>query len=288
MTTIIFGAAGQDGIYLTQLLQGKQCKVIAVSRSINEGTSVISSFEKVCLLVKENKPAYIFHLAANSTTNHNAWQQNHETISTGSINILEAVKQYSPGTKVFLSGSGLQFKNTGLPIKETDAFDAGSIYAVSRIHTVYAARYYRSIGVKVYVGYFFNHDSPYRTERHINKKISETAKRIAGGSNEKLQIGDLTVKKEFGFAGDIVKAITALVEQETVYEAVIGTGVAHTIEEWIAVCFSSYGLNWQKYTEPIAGFTSEYRILVSDPSTIFSIDWKPETNIRSLAKIMLA
>lgn len=287
MTAIIFGAAGQDGIYLTQLLLAKQCKVIAVNRSADGEASVISNFEKVCQLVKDNKPQYIFHLAANSTTNHNAWQQNHETISTGSMNILEAVKQYSPATKIFLSGSGLQFKNTGMPIKETDDFDASSIYAVSRIHTVYAARYYRSIGIKVYVGYFFNHDSPYRTERHINKKISETAKRIAGGSNEKLQIGDLTVKKEFGFAGDIVKAIITLVEQDVVCEAVIGTGVAHTIEEWIAVCFSYYGLEWQKYTAPLAGFTSEYRILVSDPSTMFSIGWKPETTIHSLAKIML-
>ena len=287
MTAIIFGAAGQDGIYLTQLLLAKQCKVIAVNRSADGEPPVINSFEKICQLVKDNKPQYIFHLAANSTTNHNAWQQNHETISTGSMNILEAVKQYSPATKIFLSGSGLQFKNTGLPIKETDDFDASSIYAVSRIHTVYAARYYRSMGIKVYVGYFFNHDSPYRTERHINKKISEIAKRIASGSKEKLQIGDLTVKKEFGFAGDIVKAIITLVEQDAVYEAVIGTGVAHTIEEWIAVCFGHFGLEWQKYTESLAGFTSEYRILVSNPSTIFSIGWKPEATIQSLAKIML-
>src|SRR4030095_15126361 len=114
------------------------------------------------------------------------------------INILEVLKEFSPATKIFLSGSGLQFKNTGKPVSESDPFDASSIYSVSRIHTVYASRYYRQLGVRSYIGYFFNHDSPLRSERHINKKIIEAAKRIAGGGSEKLEIGDWTVKKEFG------------------------------------------------------------------------------------------
>ncbi len=286
MTAIIFGAKGQDGIYLTKLLQEKNCTVIAIDRNPNEALSVICSFEKVCELVKANLPVYIFHLAANSTTRHDAWQENHETISTGALNILEAVKLYSPATKIFLSGSGLQFKNESKPIKETDAFDATSIYAVSRIHTVYAARYYRSLGIKVYVGYFFNHDSPYRTERHINKKIVETVKRIAMGSDEKLLIGDLSVKKEFGFAGDIVRGIIELVEQDKIYESAIGTGIAHSIEEWIDICFAMYNLNWQNHVETLPGFSSEYSILVSDPATIFSIGWQPEADIHSLAKMM--
>src|SRR4029079_12519546 len=114
-------------------------------------------------------------------------------------------------------------------ISETDPFEASSIYAVNRIHTVYAARYYRALGVKAYVGYFFNHDIPLRSERHINKKIIEAAKRIAAGSKEKLEIADVNVKKEFGFAGDIVKGIWSLVDQDTVPEAMIGTGKAYAI-----------------------------------------------------------
>jgi GDPmannose 4,6-dehydratase len=286
MTAIIFGARGQDGIYLTQLLNEKKYDVVAIDRdnaAINAG-----NFENICDLVKKQQPAYIFHFAANSTTRHDAWQENHETISTGTLNILEAVKLYSPATRVFLPGSGLQFKNEGNPIKETDSFDASSIYAVSRIHTVYAARYYRGLGLKVYTGYFFTHDSPYRTERHINKKIIATVQRIAAGSAEKLLIGDLSVKKEFGFAGDIVKAIWTLVGQDEIFETVIGTGVAHAIEEWVDICFSMYGLDWKNFVEPIPGFVPEYKILVSDPGTIFSLGWKPQTDIHSLAKMMNA
>ena len=286
MTAIIFGARGQDGIYLTQLLTEKKYTIIPIDRDGNETISKIHSFEMVCDLVKQNQPAYIFHLAANSTTSHTAWKENHETISTGTLYILEAIKLYSPNTKVFLSGSGLQFKNEGRPIKETDPFDASSIYSVSRIHTTFAARYYRSLGIKVYMGYFFNHDSPYRSERHINKKIIGAASRIAGGSNEKLQIGDLSAKKEFGFAGDIVKGIMTLLEQDQVYETVIGTGTAHTIEEWVDICFGLYGLKWKQYVEPLPGFIPANKILVSDPATIFSLGWKPETDIHLLANMM--
>jgi len=286
MKAIIFGSKGQDGIYLSALLKEEKYDIIAVDRNEGATTSAINDFESVCELVKTHQPVYIFHLAANSTTSHDAWQQNHETISTGTLNILEAVKRHSSATKVFLSGSGLQFKNEGRPIKETDDFEAESIYSVSRIHTVYAARYYRRLGLNVYVGYFFNHDSPYRTERHINKKILAVVKRIAFGSKEQLLIGDLSVQKEFGFAGDIVKGIMALVNQDTIFESVIGTGVAHTIEEWVNISFSMYGLNWREHVAPLPGFVSGYRILVSDPVTIFSTGWRPEVGIHELAKMM--
>src|SRR5690606_4581949 len=102
----------------------------------------------------------------------------------------------------------LQFKNENKPIKETDPFEARDAYSVSRIQSVYAARYFKNIfDLKVYVGYFFNHDSPMRSERHIAKKISTAARRIQKGSNEKLSIGDLSVIKEWTYAGDVVEGI---------------------------------------------------------------------------------
>jgi GDPmannose 4,6-dehydratase len=285
MIAIIFGASGQDGIYLSALLKSKGLEVLGIDRN-NAHSYSIDNFESICRLVKQYKPVYIFHLAANSTTRHDAWNENHTTISTGTLHILESVKLYSPDTKVFLSGSGLQFVNYGSPISESDDFAATSMYAVSRIQSAYAGRYYRSLGIKSYIGYFFNHDSFYRTERHINKKIIETVKRIAKNSNERLQIGDLTVKKEFGFAPDIVKGILTLVHQEDVFEATIGTGIAYTIEDWLNICFSNYGLNWEEYVDPIPGFKSEYKVLVSNPATIFSLGWEPKTDIYSLAKEM--
>ena len=225
MTAIIFGANGQDGYYLANLLQEQGYTVIGISRSFQSKGPDIIDYASVAQLIKETLPQYVFHLAANSTTRHDAMFENHETISTGTLNILEAVKNFSPATKVFISGSGLQFVNNEQPIKETDLFEARDPYSVSRIHSVYAARYYRRLGLKVYVGYFFNHDSPRRTERHMAKKISAAVKRIAAGSEEKLEIGDITVIKEWTFAGDVVKGIWTLVQQQEIFEANIGSGL---------------------------------------------------------------
>ncbi len=287
MTAIILGAGGQDGHYLKTLLEKEGLTVVGIGRSGDWIKADLTSFDAIVELVKQHQPNYIFHFAANSTTRHAAWKENHDTISTGSLNVLEAVKEYAPHCKVFLSGSGLQFINEGLPIKETDAFEASSIYSASRIHTVYAARYFRSIGLKAYVGYFFHHDSPLRSERHINKKIMNTAKRIASGSGETLEVGDLSVKKEFGFSGDIVQGVWQLVQQDNVFEAVIGTGKAHAIEEWVDLCFSLNVLNWRTHTTQVEGFVPDFNILVSDPSTMHSLGWQPKVGIEDLAKMMM-
>lgn len=283
---LIWGIEGQDGYYLSGLLNQEGIEVIGIGRGKTTLQVDITDYSKVAALVKEHQPHYIFHFAANSTTQHSAWKENHETICTGSLNILEAVKQFSPHTKVFLSGSGLQFRNEGKPIKESDPFEATSIYAVSRIHTAYAARYYRRLGLKIYMGYFFNHDSPRRSERHINKKIILAARRIAEGSPEKLIIGDLSVRKEFGYAGDIVKAVWTFVQQDILMEAVIGTGQAYSIEEWVNICFAQYGLNWKDHVVQTGDFIPEYKVLVSEPTTIFSLGWRPEVSIEDLTKLM--
>lgn len=287
MTAIIFGANGQDGYYLTNLLQQKGFTVIGVTRYGQTIATDITRYEEVSALIKNTLPRYIFHLAANSTTRHDALFENHATISTGTINILEAVKNFSPYTKVFISGSGLQFVNNDMPIKETDAFEARDAYSVSRIHSVYAARYYRRLGLKVYVGYFFNHDSPRRTERHMAKKITEAAKRIAKGSNEKLEIGDISVIKEWTYAGDIVKGIWALVQQEDITEANIGSGLGYSIEDWLKVSFDIIRKDWKEHVILRNDFTPEYKSLVADPSLIFSLGWKPGISFKQLAEMMV-
>jgi GDPmannose 4,6-dehydratase len=286
MTAIIFGANGQDGYYLKNLLEQEGCSVIGISRSAGFFID-ITKYQDVSDLIKNKTPDYIFHLAANSTTRHDALFENHATISTGTLNILEAVKNFSPSTRVFISGSGLQFKNGNKPIKETDEFEARDAYSVSRIHSVYAARYYRSFGLKVYVGYFFNHDSPRRTERHMAKKITAAAKRIAEGSLEKLEIGDISVIKEWTYAGDVVKGIWTLINQDDVLEANIASGRGYSIEQWLEVCFTFIGKDWRQYVLLKNDFKAEYSQLVADPSLIFSLGWKPEVSFKQLAEMMM-
>jgi GDPmannose 4,6-dehydratase len=287
MKAIIFGANGQDGFYLTQLLKNEAVDVVGVSRSGDFLKTDIANFEEVSVLIKNEQPDFIFHLAANSTTSHLALFENHKTIATGTLNILEAVKLFSAHTKVFISGSGLQFVNEGKPIKETDAFAANDAYSISRIQSVYAARYFRSIGVKTYVGYFFNHDSPLRSERHVTKKISETAIRIGAGSNEKLEIGDMSVVKEWSFAGDIVKGIWLLVNQDKIFEANISSGVGYSIEEWIKECFTLIGKNYKEHVVINSNFVPAYNTLVSDNTLIKSLGYKAEIDFAKLSRMMM-
>jgi GDPmannose 4,6-dehydratase len=282
MKAIIFGASGQDGFYLKQLLAREKIETISVSRSDSEVIGDVSNWDFVSQLVKANRPDYIFHFAANSTTQHLAVFENHAAICTGTINILEAAYQYSRHSKVFLTGSAMQFENRGAPIDENTPFASGSAYAVSRIHSVFAGRYYRSLGLNIYVGYFFNHDSPLRTSDHINKKIALSAR-----SSNSIEIGDISVRKEFNFAGDVMEAVWLLVNQEEISEAVIGSGEAHSIEEWLDLCFRCVSKDWHEYVKIKEGFRPEYRVLVSRPNLIKSLGWRPKTSIEDLARMMM-
>lgn len=287
MNALIFGANGQDGYYLNELCKAKGIKPIGLSRSGDWMRGDVSNYEQVEQLIKEYRPIYVFHLAAKSTTRHDAVFENHAAISTGTLNILESVYKHSPTSKVFITGSGVQFYNDGNPISEETPFEASSTYGIARIQSVYAARYYRSMGIKAYVGYLFHHESPLRKPNHVSQKVVLAAKRIAEGTEKKLEIGDISVEKEWTFAGDIAQGIMILVEQDQVFEAVIGSGKTHTIKDWIEVCFSILGLDWTRYVEQPENFHTEYQRLVSNPTLMHSLHWQPNIDLRHLAAMML-
>ncbi|TXT30687.1 MAG: NAD-dependent epimerase/dehydratase [Chitinophagaceae bacterium] len=285
---LIFGVNGQDGHYLNQLLCQNGLEVIGISRHSGNVLGDVSDFDFVLKIVESTKPAYIFHLAATSTTNHKALFENHSSISTGTLNILEAVRLKSPYTKIFLAGSAMQFKNEGIPINENTQFESSSSYSAERIYSTYLARYYRQkFGLSIYIGFLFNHDSPLRGDNHINQLIVKTAVNIANGSSEKLIIGDFSVQKEFNYAGDIVSGIWKLVIQDDLFEVVIGSGTAHTIKTWIEYCFNKLGLNWIDHIEIDSRYVSEYKILISDPQKLKSIGWNPIKDIYQVADSMV-
>ena len=287
LKALIFGISGQDGFYLSSLLEKKGIEIIGSSRTQGIKGDVGDLFF-VESLIKEHTPDYIFHLAADSSTNHQHLFQNHNSISTGTINILEICRMHSPESRIFLAGSAMQFKNDGSPISESTPFSAGSPYALARIQSTYAGRYYRdSFGMKVYVGFLFNHDSPLRSESHINQKIVKTAQRIKAGEKIKLEIGSVEVRKEFNFAGDIVEAIWTLVNQNQITECVIGSGISYSIREWIESCFSIAELEWRDHVILLDRFIPEYQNLVSSPGLIRSIGWDPRISFESLAPKMM-
>lgn len=286
MKALIFGANGQDGYYLSESCRKRGIEVIGVSRSGPWIHGDVSSSEIVGKLIRDHQPAIIFHLAAASTTNHDAIYENNATIGTGTINIFESVKRWSPGSKVFITGSGLQFVNRGEPIPETDPFCHGSAYVAVRNYSVYLARYFRSIGIQAYVGYLFHHESPLRQERHVCQKIASAVHRIAQGSREIIELGDISVRKELTYAGDITEGIMTLVAQDEVFEAVIGSGLAYSIENWLDECFKLVNKEWKHHVAKMENFKSDYPILVSNPATINTIGWHASTTIVELAKLM--
>lgn len=286
-TSIIFGANGQDGYYLNKILLEKGHHVIGISRTGNWLKGNVADKQFVDQIIKEYKPQFIFHLAANSVISHETLFDNHEAISTGTLNILESVKNHSKHTKVFISGTGLQFQNQGLPINESTPFEASSAYSISRIHSVYAARYFRSLGLQVYIGYFFGHDSPLRTERHISGYIVSKAIQIRKGEINQFEVGDPSVKKEWLFAGDAVEAVWILLNQENIHEAIIGSGILHSISEWADYCFKYLDLEYSNYLISKNNYPSTYHVLNSDPSLMKSLGWSPKVSIKELAELMV-
>ncbi|MDD8018420.1 MAG: GDP-mannose 4,6-dehydratase [Bacteroidota bacterium] len=285
---MIFGSNGQDGRYLKALLEKEGKKVDCISRSGENIIGNICDYGFVEEQIKKKQPRYIFNFAALSTVRHSALFENHQTICTGTLNILESARLHSPDSKIFISGSALQFKNNGYPIDEHAPFEASSPYSVSRIQSVYAARYFRNtFGLQTYVGYFFHHDSPLRSEQHMSQKIVQTVKRIQSGSKEKLEVGNIDVRKEFNYALDVVEAIWILVKQDKIHEAVIGCGEAHSIKEWIENCFSKINKDWKEYVILKDNFVPDFDILVSNPLVLKSLGWKQKVNFHQLADIMM-
>lgn len=287
-TAVIFGFTGQDGFYLRKLLKEKDVSVLGISRKEMDIDCSLYDFDSLTRVLKKIKPEYIFNFAAISSTKHDVIFENHATISTGTCNLLEAVRQVSPYSRVLVSGSGLQFKNMGAPLDENNEFCATSPYAIERNYTCYLSRYYRDrFDIRVYFPFLFTHDSPKRTECHMSSKIALAAKAAANGKQIKLLVGDMSVEKEYLFAGDAVKAMWQLINQDHIYEAVIGTGKTYSIKDWAKACFDYVGLDYRDYIYEDNNFKSEYHRLVSNPKKIMSLGWKPKINFTDLVKIMM-
>ena len=281
---IIFGAGGQDGFFLALCCKKRGIECISL---VNNKDGDVRDYSKVSKIISNEKPDFIFHLSAKSSASHDLVFENHKIISTGALNILEATKKHAPNSKVFIVGSGLQFINNELPISEETDFEARDPYSVARIQSVYSARYYRTLGLKVYIGYLFNHDSEHRSPNCVTQKIVHFAKNIQSGAHTQLNIGNIFVKKEWGYAGDIVNGILDLVEQDKYSEAIIGTGVAYSIEKWLELCFDLVGHDWKKFVITDSSYTPEYMTLVSNPTRIMSLGWKPKVDMKELASIMM-
>jgi GDPmannose 4,6-dehydratase len=143
------------------------------------------------------------------------------------------------------------------------------------------------MGIPVYIGYLFHHESPLRGKQHVCQKIAQAARRIAEGSKEILELGDISVRKEWTFAENVIEGIFTLIEQNEVFEATIGSGQAYSIERWLDECFKLINKDWRDHVREKRDFKAEYQVLFSNPATINSLGWFATTTIAELAGIMV-
>jgi GDPmannose 4,6-dehydratase len=285
----ILGAAGQDGRYLAEAHRRRGDRVLCFSRRSRDDIAELDVADRTAIteLIRRERPAVVYQLAAVSSTRHEALWDNQSAIVDGTLNVLEAAFAHSRETAVMVIGSALQFENRGEPIRETDPFAAASAYALARIQAAYAARYFRSKGLRAYVGYLFHHESPERCPPHVSARICRDVAAIARGQADVLEVGDPRVEKEWGYAGDVADALIRMVEQSEVFEAVVGTGEAHSIREWAERCFARAGLSPADRIRALPDFRAEYPRIVSSPETLRRLNWTPRMRFEELADQMM-
>lgn len=289
MKALIFGAGGQDGTFITTYLQKLGWQVFGYGHKPGqlELSADVSNFEGIEQIIKNISPDYIFHLAAVSSTRHEFIVQNHKAIVSGTLAILEAVEKHTPNSKVFLASSGLVFKNDGRPITESDEFVIDTAYSLSRYQALQTARYFRGRGIKVYVGFLFNHESHLRSERSVARSIARGVVDVSQKREKVINIGSADVVKEWLWAGDVATAIVHFLNQDHIFEMCIGDGIGLSVGAYAEECCKAVGISSASCLIEAPEFKAEYPFLVSDPSKLFSIGWLPSKDISELAKIMV-
>lgn len=278
-TVIIFGASGQDGYYMQKLLRDLGGFEV---HALSHADCNVATQGYVAAKIATHKPDYIFHFAAKSSASHEVIRDNQRAIVDGTLYILEAVREYCPGCKVFLSGSILQFKNDpeGVDLSSTKSYN--SAYAAQRWASVAMARYYRTLGLQVYVGYFSHHDSPRRGDNHLAKRLANDVKALAAGQIDHLVVRDPDDRKEWNFAGDMMEAVWAQVNSP-IYEAVLGSGIAHSVGEYSYAC-TQWVPGHHRFVV-CAEFTKVEPTVSVTADSRFAHHFK--TNLTGLAKLMV-
>ena len=267
---LICGVSGQDGAYLARFLLDQGYEVIGTSRDaevanfrklevlgvrekIGLASMAVNDFRSVLQVLARYRPDEIYNLAGQSSVGLSFGQpaETLESISVGTLNLLEAIRFLDAPMRFYSAGSSECFGDTGaLPATETTAFRPRSPYGVAKAAAIQLVTNYReSYGLYVCSGLLFNHESPLRPARFVTRKITSAAARIAGGSGEQLKLGDLSIKRDWGWAPDAVRAMRLMMQQDRADDYVIATGVSHSLEDFVAAAFATVGLDWRAHVD---------------------------------------
>lgn len=309
-TALVTGVTGQDGSYLAELLLKKGYYVIGLKRR----TSLINTdrinhiFENknfkleyyslhdsgaMYRLIKEYKPDEIYNLAAQShvKVSFDVPEETVKTVAMGPLQILEAIRNTDRKIKFYQASSSEMFgDNPENPQSEKTNFMPASPYACAKVFAHNLVRNYReSYGIHASSGILFNHESPRRGETFVTRKITLAAARIKLGLQDKLYLGNLDAKRDWGFAGDYVEAMWLMLQQQKPDDYVIATNETHTVKEFLTEVFEHAKINIDKHVEidPRLFRPHEVPLLLGDYSKAKEgLGWEPKTKFKDLAKMM--
>ena len=306
---VITGISGQDGSYLAELLLEQGYEVVGVTRRLSTQNywRIEHVLPRITLLpadlldqlslirvLAEVRPHELYNLAAMSFVPA-SWDQ---PLLTGEFNaqgvtrVLEAVRHVDPAIRVYQASSSEMFgKVRDVPQTELTPFYPRSPYGVSKVYGHYITVNYReSYGLFACSGILFNHESPRRGLEFVTRKVSEGVARIKLGLADRLALGNLDARRDWGFAGDYVRAMWLMLQQDTAGDYVIATGVTRSVRDLVDVAFSHVGLNWQDHvvTDPRFLRPAEVDLLIGDASKAQqALGWTPRVSFEALVHMMV-
>jgi len=306
---LITGITGQDGSYLAEFLLEKGYRVVGtVRRSSTENFSRIEhirdriELEQADLLdqyslldvLKRVEPHEVYNLAAMSFV-PTSWSQpvlTTEFDAVGVTRVLEAIRSANPEIRFYQASSSEMFgKVREVPQKETTPFHPRSPYGVAKVYGHFITVNYReSYGLFACSGILFNHESPRRGLEFVTRKVTSGAVRVKLGLAKDLKLGNLEARRDWGFAGDYVRAMWLMLQQEKAADYVVATGEQHTVRELVEIAFSRLGLDWQQYVKQDPAFyrPAEVDTLLGDATRARTeLGWKPECSFRQLVERMV-
>ena len=313
---LITGITGQDGSYLAELLLEKGYEVHGIiRRSSSFNTERIDHLYKdphindvkmflhygdlsdssnLSRLLEKIQPDEIYNLAAQShvRVSFDMPEYTADVVGLGTIRILDAIKETQIKTKFYqASTSELYGKVVETPQTEKTPFYPRSPYACAKLYSYWITVNYReSYDMYACNGILFNHESPRRGETFVTKKITHAIAKILNKEQDKLYLGNLDAKRDWGYAKDYVEAMWLMLQQENAEDYVIATGETHSVREFLDEAFGLVGLDWKKYVEidPRYYRPAEVDLLLGDPTKAKEkLGWKPKTTFKELVKIML-
>jgi GDPmannose 4,6-dehydratase len=309
MRALITGITGQDGSYLADLLLEKGYEVWGmVRRSSTENFERINHIrDKVVLqqgdlldqlsileLVEEARPDEIYNLAAQSFV-PTSWKQpilTGEFDAMGVTRVLESVRQINKKIKFYQASSSEMFgKVVEVPQTEKTPFYPRSPYGVAKVYGHFITVNYReSYGIFAASGILFNHESPRRGLEFVSRKITDGAARIKLGMQDKLSLGNLDAKRDWGYAGDYVRAMWLMLQHDKPDNFVISTGANHSVRDLCQAAFSHLGLDYRDHvvTDPKFVRPAEVDVLLGDPSYAKkTLGWEPEISFERMVRMMV-